>query len=185
MFRKYAPWLSMTGLVVGLGALWMTGRTKAPPLEEVSPVTIALPMQINSALIYGEDVYAFRFLLVGKPSYIDAHPREVQRVLNAHIAAQQSIRADPANGRRLVGEAIKVDDALMRKIFDPHDYRISLVQALLLALDDETRWAAGRALVTPGPAPNYLKAINTQPLEAVLPAAVRIPHQLHENPLAG
>lgn len=124
----------------------------------------------------GEDVYAFRFMLVGKPSYIDSHPEEVRRVLSALIAANQAILANPVEARRAVGQAAKVDDATMAKLYEPEDYSISLDQAMLLALDDQTRWAMQKGLVAPGPMPNYLNAMKYQHLEALLPTAVTVVH---------
>jgi NitT/TauT family transport system substrate-binding protein len=127
-------------------------------------------------LFYGEDVYAFRYLLVGKPAYIDSHPQEVQRVLGALIVAAQSIRDQPVPARLAVGSVVKVDDAVMAQLFNPEDYAVSLDPALLLALDDETRWAMKRGLFKPGPIPNHLDAIRFAPLEAVSPSAVKVPH---------
>jgi NitT/TauT family transport system substrate-binding protein len=127
-------------------------------------------------VFYGEDVYAFRFMLVGKPSYIDSHPQEVRRVLRALIAAHQAMLANPVEARRTVGHAAKIDDATMAKLFEPEDYAVSLDQAMLLALDDQTRWAMQKRLVAPGPVPNYLNAMRYQNLEAVLPTAVTIVH---------
>ncbi len=127
-------------------------------------------------VFHGEDVYAFRFMLVGKPSYIDSHPREVRRVLRALIAAQQAMLANPVEARRAVGHAVNMDDATMAKLFEPENYAVSLDQAMLLALDDQTRWAMQKGLVAPGPVPNYLNAMSYQNLEAVLPTAVTIVH---------
>ena len=127
-------------------------------------------------VFYGEDVYAFRFMLVGKPLYIDSHPQEVRRVLRALIAANQAMLANPVEARRAVGNAAKIDDATMAKLFEPEDYAVSLDQAMLLAMDDQTRWAMQKRLVTPGPVPNYLNAMRYQNLEAVLPTAVTIVH---------
>jgi len=125
---------------------------------------------------YGEDVYAFRFLLVGKPAYIKAHPQEIRRVLRALIAANASIRAEPARARRAIGTAVQVDDATMVALFDPEDYVLTLDESMLLAMDDQTRWAMKRGLVPAGPVPNYLGAIRFEDLEAVEPRAVRCAH---------
>jgi ABC-type nitrate/sulfonate/bicarbonate transport system substrate-binding protein len=127
-------------------------------------------------VFFGEDLYAFRFLLVGRPTYIDSHPQEVQRVLRALLAAAQSMQAQPALARRAIGGLVQVDDAVMAKLFDPEDYRIDIDPALLLALDDQTRWAMRRGLAKPGPVPNYLEAIRFAPLEAVWPSAVKVTH---------
>ncbi len=127
-------------------------------------------------VFYGEDVYASRFMLVGKPFYIDGHPQEVRRVLSALIAANLAMLADPVEARRAVGRAVKIDDAIMAKLFEPEDYAVLLDQAMLLALDDQTRWAMQKGLVAPGPMPNYLNVMKYQHLEAVLPTAVTIVH---------
>lgn len=127
-------------------------------------------------VFYGEDVYAFRFMLVGKPSYIDSHPQEVRQVLSALVAANQSLLANPVEARRAVGAVAKIDDATMAQLFEPEDYVVSLDQAMLLALDDQTRWAMQKGLVAPGPMPNYLNFMKYQNLEAVLPTAVTIVH---------
>ena len=123
---------------------------------------------------YAEKLFSMRFVLVGKAGYVDSHPQEVQRVLRALIAADASITADPVAARHMVGAALKVDDALMVKMFDPQDFDVSLKQAQLLALEDQTRWAMAQGLAKPGPVPNYLKRMKYQHLEAVSPDAVQL-----------
>lgn len=125
-------------------------------------------------VFYGEDVYAFRFILVGKPSYIDSHPQEVNRVLSALVAANKSIQAEPLQARHAVGNALKIDDATMAQMFNTEDYIVSLDQAMLLALDDQSRWAMQKGLVVTRPMPNYLDFMKYQNLESVQPTAVTI-----------
>lgn len=123
---------------------------------------------------YSEKLLSQRFLLVGKAGYVDSHPQEIQRVLRGLLAADAFIAADPVAARHMVGAALKVDDALMVKMFDPEDFDVSLKQAQLLALEDQTRWAMAQGLVKPGPVPNYLNLMRYQHLEAVSPEAVQI-----------
>lgn len=155
-------------------AAFKAGQVDAAVVFQPFLASLQAEMGPQMTVFFGEDVYAFRFLLVGKPAYIDSHPQEVQRVLGALAAAAQAMRRDPAAARAAVGAVVKVDDATMAKLFDPEDYVVSLDQALLLALDDQTRWAMKRGLVKQGPVPNYLKAMKFQPLEAVLPSAIKI-----------
>ena len=152
------------------------GRIDAAVVFQPFLARLEAEMGDRVKVFYGEDVYSFRFILVGKPSYIDGHPEEVRRVLRGLIAASQSILANPVEARRAVGRAAKIDDATMAKLFAPEDYAVSLDQAMLLALDDQTRWAMQKGLVLPGPMPNYLNAMKYQPLEAVLPTAVTVVH---------
>ena len=123
---------------------------------------------------YAEKLFSMRFVLVGNADYVDSHPQEVQRVLRALLAADESIAADPVAARHMVGAALKVDDAIMVNIFDPQDFDVSLKQAQLLALEDKTRWAMAQGLAKPGPVPNYLKLMKYQHLEAVSPDAVQL-----------
>ena len=127
-------------------------------------------------VFYGEDVYAFRLILVGKPSYIDRHPQEVSRVLSALVAASQAIHAKTDQVRRALGDVLKIDDATLAQMFNPQDYTVSLDQAMLLTLDDQSRWAMQKGLVATRPMPNYLGFMKYHHLESVLPSAVTIVH---------
>ena len=152
------------------------GQIDAAALFQPYLAQLESTMGSQMKVFYGEDVYAFRFLLVGKSTYIERHSEEIRRILSALIAATQYIRGQPTEARRVVGEAVKLDQATMEKIFDPEDFAVTLDQAMLLALEDQTRWAMQRGLVKTGAVPNYLTHIKYQPLEAVRPHAVRIVH---------
>lgn len=151
-----------------------SGQVDAAVVFQPYLAELQAEMGENMRVFHGEDVYAFRFLLVGKPAYIDAHPEEVQRLLSALIQANRFIQSQPQSARQAVGAVVKVDDSVMTRLFDPEDYTVTLDQTLLLALDDQTRWAMQQGLIKAGPVPNYLKALKYQPLEAVQPTAVRI-----------
>ena len=153
-----------------------TGQVDAAVIYQ--PFVAQLETELGSRIqvFYGDDLYAFRFLLVGKRLYIDRHPEEIKRVLRALIAAEQLVLVRPTEARKAVGNAVNVDDAMMEKLFNTEDYAISLDQAMLLALDDQTRWAMQRGIISPGPIPNYLENVKYQYLEEILPAAVKIIH---------
>jgi ABC-type nitrate/sulfonate/bicarbonate transport system substrate-binding protein len=157
-------------------AAFKTGKVDALVVFQPFLAQLEASMGDQIKVFYGEDVYAFRFLLVGKPAYIDSHPEEIQRILKALLAANQSIRADPSVARHAVGEVIKVSDVVMAKLFDPEDYVLSLDQAMLLALDDQTRWAMQQGLVKTTAVPNYLNFIRHTALDSVMPGAVKIVH---------
>ncbi len=127
-------------------------------------------------LTYGEDIYAFQFLLVGKTAYIDSHPQDIQRVLKGLVAAKRYIYDKPLAVLHILGEATNVDGATVAEYFDPEDYAVRLDQALLLALEDQARWVMQRRIVAPRSMPNFLDVIKYRDLEAVMPAAVSIVH---------
>ncbi len=53
---------------------------------------------------------------------------------------------------------------------------MALDQGLILALEDETRWATSNGLSPPHPMPNFLDYLYLDALEAVAPAAVTVIH---------
>ena len=150
------------------------GRIDALVVFQPHLAKLEAEMGARVKVFYGEDVYALRFLLVGKPSYIDSHPQEVRGVLRALIAANLAIRANPVEARRLIGAALKIDDTMMVQLLEPEDYTVSLDEAMLLALEDITRWAMKKGLVESRPMPNYLNFMKYQHLDALLPSAVTI-----------
>jgi NitT/TauT family transport system substrate-binding protein len=150
------------------------GRVDAAAMFQPYLARLEQEMDGRVKVFFGEEVYAFRLVLVGRPGYIDSHPEEVRRVLKGLLAATDSIHADPVAARRVVGKMFKMDDALMARIFDPEDYVVSLDQALLLALDDQSRWAMKERLARDRAMPNFLNVTRYQFLESVKPAAVTL-----------
>ncbi len=150
------------------------GRIDAAVVFQPNLIRLTAEMGDRIKLFYGEDVYSFRFLLAGKASYVDSHPQEIRRILKGLVAAEQSIRNHPTEARLAVGNAVGVDDTIMSKIFHPGDHVIFLDQSMLLALDDQSRWAVQRGLVNAGPVPNYLDILRYEHLEAAHPSAVKL-----------
>ncbi len=128
----------------------------------------------HAAIISGKDIFIYRFILVGKQDYLDTHPAEIRQVLAAMEESTQFIHENPAQSQRIIGKALEMDASLLSQAFDPNDFSLSLDQTLLLALSDETRWAMKQGLIPPGPIPNYLNYIRQEPLESVLPSAIKI-----------
>lgn len=152
------------------------GEIDAAIMHQPFMAKIEAEMGDKVKVFYCEEVYAFRFILVGKPIYIDTHPQEIRRILKALIAANRSIFLDPGKARVTISNAVKVDIAILEKIFDPDDFIISLDQAMLIALDDQSRWAMRTGMTKMKPVPNFANAIKYQDLEAVSPSAVTFVH---------
>ncbi|MFM9969332.1 MAG: ABC transporter substrate-binding protein [Burkholderiales bacterium] len=150
------------------------GKLDAAVVFEPFLAVVEAQMGASVRKFYGEDIYAFRYLLVGRTSYVEANPNEVRRFLGAVAQANRMIRDEPLVTRRLVGEAIKENQAIMTKLWNPEEYVLSLDQALLLTLEDQSRWALEEGLVKSRPMPDFLQSIKYQHLEAVLPSAVKL-----------
>ncbi|WP_332878698.1 ABC transporter substrate-binding protein [Massilia sp. S19_KUP03_FR1] len=151
---------------------------------EVDAVTAGTPMlanilheQGNNAVVMRlPDLYVYRSLLVGKRSFIEAHPEAVRSALQAMAAAVGDIQQQPGQAASLIAAAVGLRPQQLKASFRPEDFALSLDQTLLLSLDDQTRWAVRKGLIAAGTVPNYLDALDPRPLAAVAPAAVTIIH---------
>lgn len=128
-------------------------------------------MGTKAAALFEQDLFVYRFLLVGKVGFIDSHPQEVQRLVAALVDSHQYMIDQPLAARQTVAGAIGLAPELLASFFEPVDYGLSLDQSLLLALDDQTRWAHQRQIITNRAMPNYLDYLRPQALQAVLPSA--------------
>jgi len=124
--------------------------------------------------IYGDDIFVFRFLLGGTREYLTQHAAPMRELLAALDEGNQFIHAHPAEAKNIIGQALGLDPVTLANDFDPTDFTLSLDQTLLLALDEQTRWAIKRKLIAEETAPNYLDYMLTAPLESVRPDAVKI-----------
>lgn len=128
----------------------------------------------NATVLMEPDMFVYRFVLVGKKDFLDAHPERVQRVLAALDEAVATIQEQPADAQLLIARAVGLEAQQLGASFRASDYALTLDQSLLLSLDDQTRWAMKRGLIPAGEVPNYLDAIDARPLSLVHPAAVRL-----------
>jgi NitT/TauT family transport system substrate-binding protein len=130
----------------------------------------------KAAIFYGEDVYAGLFNVAGTGDYVRSHPATMRKVLRALRAGARFCRDEPDAARALFANASASEAARLRAAW--HGYRFSVVldQGLLLALEDEARWAIRNRLAGNGEMPNFLDAVYLDGLEAVAPSAVTVIH---------
>jgi NitT/TauT family transport system substrate-binding protein len=165
-----------------LRTLSPAAMTEAFRLGEVDAITSWQPdlaqlkfeLGPTAVALYEPDIFVYRFLLVGKRSFLSSHPAQVRGVLTALEASGESMRRAPQQAIGIIGRKIALDATELGRFFDANDYRLVLDQSLLVALDDQTRWAMGRSMIPPGAIPNYLDFIVREPLQAVLPGADRM-----------
>ncbi|MRR33412.1 hypothetical protein EG829_01770 [bacterium] len=67
-----------------------------------------------------------------------------------------------------------IETGIVRDVWPDTSFTVSLDQSLILAMEDETRWAIQSRLTTAQKVPNYLDFIYFDCLRAVNPEAVRI-----------
>jgi sulfonate transport system substrate-binding protein len=125
-------------------------------------------------VFYGESLFTETFCLTAGQDFVMQHPETIRKVLRALIKAENFIREQPAEARRIAAEFAKMDRAILDEIWGDFNFRVALDQSLLVDLEDLTRWAIDSGLTKRRDVPNYLDFIYIDGLKAVKPEAVRI-----------
>lgn len=123
---------------------------------------------------YGEDIYTQTFDVVATQEYIRRNPGKVRKLLSALINAEKFAGENRVEAQKIVADLNRMDIAMIREIWAITSYSITLDQQLLLALEDESRWAIKGGLTRARKVPNYLDFIYLDGLASVKPEAVRI-----------
>jgi sulfonate transport system substrate-binding protein len=120
------------------------------------------------------DIYRYTFNVVASQDFIRKNPVKVRRMLRALVRAEEFARDNPAAAQKIVSDFSGIEIAILRDTWPNANFTINLDQSLLLALEDESRWAVNSGLTTTRNVPNYLDYIYFDGLTAVKPEAVRI-----------
>ena len=123
---------------------------------------------------YDEHLYTETFNVVVKQDFVKKHPDAIKKVIRALIKAEGFIKQNPDESKSIVADSIGIDKALLSEVWGEFEFKVTLTQELLIAVEDETRWAIKIKLVEGSKMPNYLDFIYVEGLQAVKPEAVRI-----------
>lgn len=158
----------------GLTEALRSGRVDAVTLWQPDLARLQAELGAAAHTIYGDDIFVYRFLLVGRPQYLRDNLAAVTRVVAGLADATDFIHNQPRRAAELIGKPLGVETAVLAGAFDVTDYNLTLDQSLLLTLSDQARWAGRNHLVPQGGAPDFLGMLRQQPLRAVRPDAIRV-----------
>ncbi|MES2152062.1 MAG: NrtA/SsuA/CpmA family ABC transporter substrate-binding protein [Pseudomonadota bacterium] len=130
----------------------------------------------NGVVFYGEEIYEIPYNLAGRREYVERHPALMKKALRAVAKGVQFCRAEPEAARTIMGRVLKVDTEAWKANWPSYRFKLALDQGLILALEDESRWAMANKLVPARATPNYLNYIYLDALISVAPTAVGVIH---------
>jgi NitT/TauT family transport system substrate-binding protein len=130
----------------------------------------------NGVTFSGAGVYDSVFIVSGTRDYVVSHPETIKKVLRALVRGAQVCQDAPDAAREIVAKAMQTDATKLKELWASYRFNITLDQSLVLALEDETRWAIKAKLTGRTDMPNYLNYLYLDALEAVKPAAVTVIH---------
>lgn len=128
----------------------------------------------NGFLHYDPEVYTETFNVAASQGLVEGRPEVAQSLLRALIKAEAFVAARPAEAQAIVATATGTDPALVKEVWAAFNYRVRFDQALLITLEDETRWAMRNGLTDQKVMPDFRQHIHLEALRTVRPESVRV-----------
>ena len=121
-----------------------------------------------------KDIYKYNFFIVATQEYIRENPGTVKKILRALVRAENFARGNLAEAQKIVTDTCGIEIGIVHDSWGDAALAVTLDQALIFALEDESRWAIGNGLASEKKVPNYLDYIYFDGLKSIKPDAVRI-----------
>jgi ABC-type nitrate/sulfonate/bicarbonate transport system substrate-binding protein len=152
------------------------GRGRVDAVAVWNPVMKQLERRLggNGVVFYDESIYSDIVCVSASREYTKNHGETIKKILKALLKAEWFVKQYPDDSRRLVAEFMRTDKTVLDEVWHVMDFRVTLDQSLLVALEDETRWARKNRLIDGKEVPNYLEFIYFEGLQSIKPEAVRI-----------
>jgi NitT/TauT family transport system substrate-binding protein len=138
--------------------------------------TLQTQLGENGATFLSGGIYDAAVGLIGSKDYVANHPETIKSVLRALVSAARFCRNSPDAALEFVAEAMKPDIVNLKELWPLYRFNVALDQSLVLALEDETRWALKNKLTDRTDMPNYLNHVYLDALQSITPSAVTIIH---------
>lgn len=138
--------------------------------------TLLSALGANGAVFYGEDIYEIPYSLAGSRAYVAANPDLMRRVLRAMARGVHECRIEPERARAVMSAFLQVDTSKWKAQWPQFHFKLALDQGLILALEDESRWAVANGLAPARDTPNFLDIMYLDAMVSVAPTAVSIIH---------
>jgi NitT/TauT family transport system substrate-binding protein len=98
----------------------------------------------------------------------------IRQYLHALDDAQTFIYTNEPEAKTIVQRRMNLTDDYTEKMWEKHQFALSLDQGLVLAMEDESRWMAEQNMTGGKTPPSYLDMIYQNPMREVKPSAVTV-----------
>lgn len=115
------------------------------------------------------------FVLIARNSWLGNRGSDAERFIRSLLQTQAMLKEDPVSSKAFIARQFNLKAEYVNYVYPKIDFKVELSQALLLAMEDETRWARDLKLIPAG-IPNYLDFIHTDILEKVNSDAITMIH---------
>lgn len=121
--------------------------------------------------LYGPRV---TYNLVSKKDFIGNNPQSLRKTIKALQKAEEFMKDNRAESIDMTASRLEIDKKDLSELWDLFEFELSLLQTLLVALEEKARWAITNKVTDKTKVPNYLDFIYPDALRAVELEAVTI-----------
>lgn len=133
--------------------------------EKLGNNTVSWPAQSGQVVYWNA---------VTTDSWIESHPDPAARFLASLADAESFVIRHPDETKAIVQKRLGYDDGYMDAIWPENQFTLSLDQAFVLALEDESRWMIANNLTNATAVPDFVDYVYIDGMEAVRPGSVNI-----------
>ena len=155
-------------------AALVAGAVDAVATWEPQVIRLRKELGDRGTTFYNEELYTENYNVVTRPDYVVRHPETVEKLLRALVKAEEFAGQNPAAAKRILAESSGMEKALVDEVWSNLDLRVTLQQSLVIALEDQARWAGQKTRNETPRIPDYQADFYPLGLLAVKPEAVRL-----------
>jgi len=114
------------------------------------------------------------FVLITTEPWLREHREAALRLIRSLVDAEDYVRANPEKTRLFITEKFGLSEKYTQHVVREIEFKVELSQALILAMEDKTRWAIQNMMIPTDRVPNYLDYIDMSILGEIRPDAISI-----------
>ena len=122
-------------------------------------------------VLFDKHIYTETFNIASSRSFVGKNPGAVEKFLAALIEAERFVAQHPGEAQDIMSAAARVDRGLIQDTWSAFNYHVATDRTLLIALEDETRWAMKNGLTSQLEMPDYRRYIYHGSLRPIKPEA--------------
>lgn len=128
----------------------------------------------DAVIFHDPDIFTTLFNVAAQQDFVRKNPETVRHFLRALIKAEDFVDKHPEEAQAIVATATKMDKSIVQKVWPSFRFSVTLDQTLLIALEDDTRWAMKNHLTDQTRMPDYREYIHVDSLRDVAPSGLQM-----------
>jgi NitT/TauT family transport system substrate-binding protein len=129
----------------------------------------------EGALVFpGNPLYSTSWLIVVQAELAKRRPELLPKFLQAIKKAERFMQEHPDQAIEAVSRHAGIDRQIVARTWQSIDFRVSLTQALIAAMEEEAKWLISTKRTDTKQVPDFLDYIHPDPLRSVSPATVTV-----------